>query len=228
MRLPLLTSFLILISFTVNAQELGTEDNSDKKILLGIDGIGTVLSPIIGTALLGEVVFRPSVLIGFQVHDKLMLEANVEYNNIEGKDMQNNFKNYRMSGFAIKPSIAYHKKGRAFLAGFGVIYSQQRESGVISIPGQTFSNYEQFRSHNVTSSGIFGKMGFIIPLHPKVDFRIEGNIFIMETLSDHGPESPGDFQQKIQYVAGANKSNSFNQSNAHINIRTFGYICYRF
>lgn len=227
MRLLLVTSLLAFISLTTHAQEL-SDDNFDKPISIGIDGIGTVLTPIIGSALFGELVFRPSVLIGFQVHEKFMLEANFEYNNIKGEDLQNNFTHYKMSGFAIKPSIAYHKKGQAFLAGFGVIYSRQRESGVISIPGQTFSNYEQFRSHNVTSTGVFGKLGFIIPLHPKMDLRIEGNLFIMETLSDHEPELPGDFQQKIEYVAGGNKTNSFNQSNGHINIRTFAYLSYRF
>ena len=210
----IISFFILLISKPLLSQEDGVTRLSD--ISIGVDAFGAFFTPIVSNfnSHGQSNVIRPSAEIHYQFSNNFYTALAIEYNNIQVGDLENGFTDYRMKGFAFKPSIVYQRRDGLFYVGLGLIIGSQTEEGYIQIPSVYFTDYREYKRHSLSQ---------------RISLKLEVNfITIGGTPEDESPRNNESPVQKIEYFVGSNKLSSFNKSNVSLSARSFCYLTYRF
>tara|TARA_R110001592_G_scaffold237306_9_gene496315 strand:- start:12611 stop:13303 length:693 start_codon:yes stop_codon:yes gene_type:complete len=225
----IISFFILLISKPLLSQEDGVTRLSD--ISIGVDAFGAFFTPIVSNfnSHGQSNVIRPSAEIHYQFSNNFYTALAIEYNNIQVGDLENGFTDYRMKGFAFKPSIVYQRRDGLFYVGLGLIIGSQTEEGYIQIPSVYFTDYREYKRHSINPTGALMKTGVNVALSQRISLKLEVNfITIGGTPEDESPRNNESPVQKIEYFVGSNKLSSFNKSNVSLSARSFCYLTYRF
>lgn len=229
MKLALFTSaFLSCLAFPVFSQNTVEDPLVKPEVSISFDLVGAALTPVFSMLNEpGDKIFKPSLEVQIQFSDDFYFGLGIEYNKVNKEDLGNNFVDYEMQGFAIKPSLVFNKRDGIFYFGFGLIYGSQKEDGTVRIPSEYFNPYQQYRKQSVENYGLLFKPGMNVKLDERWSFKFEMNAVIQTHLVEL---HRGDdiLLTRTEFVVGGSRFGLNNLGDRSFSIRGLGYLTYRF